>query len=229
MVDAVTLGALKRISFPGFNHASMNLTAGTTQTQAGATQINSMIARVTTNATAGNGIRLPAGPGGKMITVINTTANAVNLYPFNSTDAIDSLGAGNAYSLPAGANVTFTGAAAGAWYSDASANQAFSAAAAVAAAGTTQGGATQLTAALNNVATGTANQGVILPAAVPGTRVVVNNATGATIKVYPQGTGTIDGGSASAAQTLTSAHRGAEFFCFVAGAWVSSIFGAATT
>ena len=77
--------------------------------------------------------------------------------------------------------------------------------------------------------TGTANQGVVLPTGVPGMRVLVWNSTGNTIKIYPAGTGTIDGGSASAAQTLTSAHRAAEFFCQSANTWVSALVGAATS
>lgn len=99
----------------------------------------------------------------------------------------------------------------------------------VAAAGTTQGGATVLTTQVTEVATGTSNQGVLLPVSLPGYVFTVFNGTAATIKVYPSGSEIIDGGSASAAVTLTSAHRGATFYCFTAGAWISSLFGAATT
>lgn len=99
----------------------------------------------------------------------------------------------------------------------------------VTATGTTQATAAPLTATRNNVTTGSANQGVCLPGAKGGRRILVVNATGATIKIYPNGSDTIDGGSASASVTLTSAHRGAEFICVGAGNWTSSLLGAAST
>jgi len=104
--------------------------------------------------------------------------------------------------------------------------------ASVVAAGTTQGTATVLSAAgLINVATGTANQGVLLPTSttIVGKTIYVYNNTGATIKIYPFGTETIDGGSASAAVTLTSANRGASFTCLVSGNWESALIGAVSS
>jgi hypothetical protein len=100
----------------------------------------------------------------------------------------------------------------------------------VTAAGTTQATATALTATFNNVTTGSANNGVLLPGAKGGRRLVILNGTGNTIKVYPVGTtDQIDGAGAQTAVTLTSAHRGAEFFCLASGAWTSSLLGAATS
>lgn len=102
----------------------------------------------------------------------------------------------------------------------------------VTAAGTTQGTATTLnTAGLINVSVGTANQGIILPTSttIVGKKITVYNNTGATIKIYPFGTETIDGGSASAAVTLTSANRGASFTCVVSGNWISELIGAVSS
>jgi hypothetical protein len=100
----------------------------------------------------------------------------------------------------------------------------------VTAAGTTQATATALTATFNNVATGVANSGLLLPPAKSGRRVVVLNGTGNTIKIYPSGSSDqIDSAGAATAVTLTSGHRGAEFLCFSAGNWTSSLLGAATS
>jgi hypothetical protein len=56
---------------------------------------------------------------------------------------------------------------------------------AVAAAGTTQATATILSRPINNITTVPANSGVILPAATPGMRVMIRNATVTTLRVYP--------------------------------------------
>lgn len=102
-------------------------------------------------------------------------------------------------------------------------------AAAVSAAGTTQATATTLVKSYNKVTVGAGNSGVLLPLAKGGRRVIVFNGTGNTIKVWPSGANTIDGGTASASVTLTSAHRGAEFICFDAGDWISTLLGAVST
>ena len=56
---------------------------------------------------------------------------------------------------------------------------------AVTAAGSTQATATALTRPINNITTVPASSGVILPTATPGMRVMVRNATGTTVRVYP--------------------------------------------
>lgn len=56
---------------------------------------------------------------------------------------------------------------------------------AVSAAGSTQATATALTRPINNITTVPASSGVILPAATPGMRVMVRNATVTTVRVYP--------------------------------------------
>ena len=76
----------------------------------------------------------------------------------------------------------------------------FSSASSVAAAGTNQGTATQLYADNNFITSGTG--GVVLPAATTGREVSVTNNTGASINVYPQGTHTIESGSAGVPTVL---------------------------
>jgi hypothetical protein len=58
----------------------------------------------------------------------------------------------------------------------------------------------------------------LLPAnALAGQELTVMNSSATnTLKVYPDGTGTINGGSASAAKTL-AANTGATYLCLTAG------------
>lgn len=239
MTDAVTLGGLRRLAFPQFS-TKYGQTALAGGGQTGATAIVAMMTQFSTVANPGDSALLPNAHAGRRVVVMNTGASSMNLWPSNTTDAIDGITAGNPLSVPVNSVVELFCIKAGQWYSDVSATDTFSNltltgnlmrsnAAAVTAAGTTQGGATALTADQNNVSTGTANQGVLLPTGLPGMRILVWNSTGNTIKIYPAGTGTIDGGSASAAVTLTSAHRAAEYFCQSANVWVSAIVGAAST
>jgi hypothetical protein len=88
-------------------------------------------------------------------------------------------------------------------------------------------GATALTP-ISLVNAANANDAVKLPVATAGlTYTVITVGSTATPNVYPgQSADTIDGGSAGASVTLTAAHRGATFYCAVAGNWVSSLFGA---
>ena len=76
--------------------------------------------------------------------------------------------------------------------------------ASITAAGSTQGTATALTETVNVVTTASANQGVKLKTAVAGLKVEIYNNTSANIKVYPNTSDTIDGGSANAAKTLAA-------------------------
>jgi hypothetical protein len=71
-------------------------------------------------------------------------------------------------------------------------------------AGTTQGTAPTLAETINVVTTASANQGVKLKTAVAGLKVEIYNNTSAVIKVYPNTSDTIDGGSANAAKTLAA-------------------------
>jgi hypothetical protein len=57
------------------------VTAGTTQTQAGATPLTGAINYVTTG-NASDGVLLPSGYAvGDMVIVVNSSANALNVYP----------------------------------------------------------------------------------------------------------------------------------------------------
>lgn len=95
-----------------------NLTATPSGTQANSLVLNSMVSRVTTVATAGDGVKLPVSRSGLQVRVINASANILNVWPNETTTIIDQLGAGNAYAIPPGGIVLFDGATAGQWHTN---------------------------------------------------------------------------------------------------------------
>jgi len=72
----------------------------------------------------------------------------------------------------------------------------------VTAAGTTQGGATALTKTVSIVTTATADQGVKLPTAAAGISATIVNTTAVNIKIYPNTSDVIDGGTVNVAVNL---------------------------
>ena len=82
-LDASGVLSVARVTSSGLNQDSFaNITAGTVQTQAGATAITTQIVRVTT-ASASDGVILPALSAaliGTRITLINASANAGVVY-----------------------------------------------------------------------------------------------------------------------------------------------------
>lgn len=83
--------------------------------QAGATVLNSMINRITTVATIGDSVVLPASAVGLSIFVANAGANSANVFPAGA-DQINALGASAAFALAAGKNATFYCTAVGQWH-----------------------------------------------------------------------------------------------------------------
>ena len=61
-------------------YGSASVTAGTTQTQVGATALTGMHNAVTTG-NANDGVILPSGTNGMFLTVVNLSANALKIYP----------------------------------------------------------------------------------------------------------------------------------------------------
>jgi hypothetical protein len=66
------------------------LTANVAGTQGAATQLSNGINNVTTVATAGNSVKLPAATAGKVVTVINSTTTAMQVFG-TSPDTINSI------------------------------------------------------------------------------------------------------------------------------------------
>lgn len=101
------------------------ITAGTTRTQAGATQITADITTVNTSTAAnagtnfGDGVRLPqVGSGTDRILLINNTANPIQLYGYNngsSSDTINGIAGATGVAIPPQGAATIIEAAPGAW------------------------------------------------------------------------------------------------------------------
>ncbi len=71
---------------------------------------------VVSSVTPGQGVALPTETAGETIVVINTSGNALNVYPSIGTAAIDSASVGTAFSLDAGARIMFMCVSATQWY-----------------------------------------------------------------------------------------------------------------
>lgn len=99
------------------------ITAGTTRTQAGATQITADITTVNTSTAPnagtnfGDGIALPqVGAGTDKIFLINNTVNPVQLYTFNtSTDTVNGIAGSNGIAIAPYSTAQIIEANPGAW------------------------------------------------------------------------------------------------------------------
>lgn len=93
------------------------ITAGTTQTQGGATALVEEINNVTTCTTAGDGVKLPTAAGGLRVTVKNSGATILAVYPF-SGDSIDALAANLSVGLLPGSTGVFFAISSTVWESN---------------------------------------------------------------------------------------------------------------
>ena len=194
--------------------ASNVAAAGTTQ---GTATAITKTYNVVTTASAGQGIKLPSATLGLVINIFNVSGNTIKVYP-SSSETIDGGAADAPVEVVDDNGKEFVGTASGAWRAvgsggnnvdDFTINGNASLLGSVtygittlAAAGTTQGTATALTEPVNVITSGTANQGVVLPTAAQGLTIVVQNTTSVDLKLYPNSSDTINGGSADAAITL---------------------------
>lgn len=93
------------------------LTASTTQTQAGALQLDQGItlSAVTTVGTAADAVKLPQASPGKIVFVTNgAAANSMGVFPA-SGDTVNALAANAVYALAANKTALFIASAAGQW------------------------------------------------------------------------------------------------------------------
>lgn len=219
--------------------ATNGITANATQTQAAATVMTAEVNRVTTVATAGNGVKLPASAAGLTVTVINSGANAMQVYGLGS-DTINGAAAATGVSQAANSVVIYTSAVAGLWQSDAASTLSptytnltltgllyeSATATIVAFAGGGQASATLLTTELNRVTTvATVGDSVKLPAtATAGLTIVVINNTANAMQVFGSGTDTIDG---VATATGVSQMPGSTviYSCPAVGLWLTEGLG----
>lgn len=206
---------------------SLDSIAAAGTTQGTGTALVADFNRITT-ATAGSafGVVLPAGKAGLDIFIVNDSGVTLQVYGNNASDTIDGVAYNTGVSQMTGSLVLYTYHASGAWRTEGLATgyagslQTFFPKDAIAAAGTTQGTATVLTAMQNRVTTATngSAQGVVLPAAVAGMNIEVMNAAAAWINVYPAGADQINANGASAPYVLPP-NSVVGFFTTVAGIW----------
>ena len=144
MVDAVTLGALRRLKFPTvqnlilmpsnsnagvpnyslfYESSSDNITAHAGGGQANAQQLYSEVNRITTVATAGDSVMLPpavvnqgvTNQAGLTVLIINHGANPVQVFG-NGTDTINDVATATGVSQMQGSMTFFTCTSTGKWY-----------------------------------------------------------------------------------------------------------------
>ncbi len=211
-----------------YESATDNITAHAGGGQASATQLTTEINRVTTVATAGDSVVLPASAPGLTIIVINAAAKPMQVFGL-SADTIDGVAAATGVSQMQKSMVIYSCTTAGAWTSEGLAtgyNGSFQTMSSVdgltAHAGGGQGSATPLTAMLNRVPNvGTAADSVLLPVSAAGMQITVTNAHASnSMNVFPATGESINALSANAAFAV-AAGKTATFYCYTAGQWHS--------
>jgi hypothetical protein len=113
---AMTPGSGFSAQFPTVSTANA-LTAFAGGGQGSATPLTNVISRVTTVATGGDSVKLPASVPGMILTVINAAAaNSMNVFPATG-EAINALSANTAFAVAANKTVQFFCTVAGTWHS----------------------------------------------------------------------------------------------------------------
>jgi hypothetical protein len=200
-----------------------------------ATALTTIVNRVTTVATAGDSIKLPASVAGLSITVINSGANPMQVFGAG-TDTINGVATATGVSQLPNSVVRYVSAVAGLWQSQ-DVNFGFSgnyptvsyANNLTAHAGGTQAAALPLTASINVVTTvATAADSVRLPASAPGMQITVTNNGANAMQVYGAGTDTING-IATATGVSQSVGSTVVYRSVVAGNWIANLVAASST
>jgi hypothetical protein len=117
-VATLTNSALTLIGTELIVPLTNSITAGSTQTQAGATVLTTGIARVTVSGTNGDGVKLPTAVAGQKVLIINDdAAQTIQVWP-NTSDAIDggSANAVDANVLGPGSSREYVASDATNWY-----------------------------------------------------------------------------------------------------------------
>lgn len=117
LTQALALDASQNATFAGqiMGPAANNIVAHAGGGQASATQLTAMENNVTTVATAADSVKLPASAAGMCVTVINSGANALQLFG-NGSDTINGAATGTGISLPAGKTGLYSCPASGKWF-----------------------------------------------------------------------------------------------------------------
>lgn len=104
--DSLTVAATTTYSEPINYDNATTITAFATGGQASATALTAEINNVTTVATAGDSVKLPAAVAGKHVHVKNSGATALDIFPASS-DSIDALAVNLAIRIQPGSSVDF--------------------------------------------------------------------------------------------------------------------------
>lgn len=213
-----------------YETATDGITSGTTQTQAGATALTAELNRITTNATAGNGVALPAASApGLTILVINYTGNALQVYGnYAAGDTINGIATGTGVSQMPYSAVLYISSTNGKWFTEGLGNGFTTNGAYVTSSfadnvtAYASGGQTSATAlvGMQNRVTTAANQGasVKLPTSQAGMQITVDNRSANAIQVFGSGTDTINGITSSTGISQAVGQI-ATYYCFTSGNW----------
>lgn len=217
---------------------TMNSANGLTATgtsSAGALALTGSVNNISTSSATSapfNGVMLPAAAPGGVNVIINSSSNPIQVYG-NGSDTINGVAATTGVTVPPNSVTTLNATATGAWfaqgigfgYAGSLPTDTFSDA--LAAAGTNQSTALQLTSEINRITSGASTTGVALPLAAPGLGIIVINHAPNSIHVYGAGTDTIDDNSTTAG-VIQMANSVALYFCATgapAGKWYSDGIG----
>jgi hypothetical protein len=194
--------------------------------QTNATLLAAQTNRITTVATAADSVKLPVSAAGLEIIVINSGANAMQVFG-SGTDTINDVATATGVSQPANSIDVYACPVAGKWYVEPGVG--FSAglftesvqAGITAFAGGGQASATQLAAQTVHVGTvATAGDSVKLPASAPGLELMVINKGANAMQVYGLGADTIDD-QAAATGVSQMANSLVIYTCAQSGKWYS--------
>lgn len=201
------------------------ITAGTTQTQVGATALTTEVSRVSTVGTALDGVKLPASQSGLTVFVINHGANEMYVYPATG-EQIDDVVANSPVRQMVNSMVLYTCATTGNWYSNGigtgfagqyptvSYRNGYTA-----ATTQTQAAGTPITDVINRFTTvANDNDACTLPLSFGGMQITVSNASAKILGIFPGVGDAINALSANAVYAL-AAGKTAQFTCAVAGNW----------
>lgn len=211
------------------------LTAHAGGGQGSATLLPSQANLIGTVASPGDSVALPASTPGAVVTVVNSGANAAQVFGAG-TDTINGVATGTGVPQMPNSTVVYTCIVAGAWTTDGGVGAGYAGPyptlsykdSLTAHAGGGKGSALPLTAQFNRVSVAASPaDSVLLPTAFAGMAITIINDGVSSIQVFGAGTDTIDGIATSTGVAMAAAKR-ATFFCTTTGTWYS-LAGAKTS
>ena len=192
--------------------------------QVGATLLSPDVNRVITVASIGDSVRLPAATSPISVVVINSTANSMQVYGTGS-DTINGVASGAGIPQLGNSIDFYVAGTPGQWFVEsglgfAGAFPTVSSTNAITATPSgTQANSAAINTAINRVTTvATAGDSVKLPVAAPGMQIIISNAAGQSMSVWPGVGDAVNGGAANASYPI-AAGKTVEFFSAASGFW----------